>query len=61
VVAGSLFSCAWVRIRRVSYCPRNAASSILQRRGFTGVVNVSGGMEAWDAAQLPVVSGPRQA
>ena len=39
----------------------STASSILKRRGFTGVVNVSGGMQAWEAAKLPVVSGPRQA
>lgn len=31
------------------------ASSLLMRAGFTGVVNVSGGYDAWDAARLPSV------
>ena len=31
------------------------ASSLLMRAGFTGVVNVSGGYDAWEAARLPSV------
>jgi rhodanese-related sulfurtransferase len=29
----------------------------LQQAGFTQVVNVQGGMNAWEAATLPVVKG----
>jgi hydroxyacylglutathione hydrolase len=32
------------------------ACSVLQRAGFGNVVNVNGGFDAWQEAQLPVVS-----
>jgi hydroxyacylglutathione hydrolase len=32
------------------------ASSLLQRAGFTNVVNVTGGFDAWQAAKLPVAN-----
>ena len=32
------------------------ASSLLQRAGFKNVINVAGGFDAWQQAQLPVVS-----
>jgi glyoxylase-like metal-dependent hydrolase (beta-lactamase superfamily II)/rhodanese-related sulfurtransferase len=32
------------------------ASSLLQRAGFKNVINVTGGFDAWQQAQLPVVS-----
>jgi hydroxyacylglutathione hydrolase len=32
------------------------AASVLERSGFTNVVNVTGGMEAWRKAGLPTVS-----
>jgi rhodanese-related sulfurtransferase len=34
--------------------------SLLQRAGFTNVINIMGGFDAWAAAALPVVSGPEQ-
>jgi len=33
------------------------ASSLLQRAGFSHVVNVVGGLDAWQQAKLPTVSG----
>ena len=30
------------------------AASLLQRQGFTDVANVTGGIEAWKAANLPI-------
>jgi hydroxyacylglutathione hydrolase len=30
------------------------AASVLARAGVTGVTNVIGGMQAWEAARLPV-------
>lgn len=35
-----------------------AVTGYLLRSGFTDVVNVAGGMDAWQAAGLPVRSGP---
>jgi hydroxyacylglutathione hydrolase len=32
------------------------ASSLLQRAGYTNVINVMGGFDAWQQANLPVVS-----
>jgi len=32
------------------------AASLLQRAGFRTVINVSGGFDAWQQAQLPVVT-----
>jgi rhodanese-related sulfurtransferase len=32
----------------------------LARRGFTRVATVSGGLRAWEEAQLPVTRGPRR-
>ena len=37
------------------------AASILQALGFTTVLNVEGGMDAWKAAQLPIVAEHAQA
>jgi len=34
------------------------AASLLQQQGITDVVEVAGGLAAWDAASLPVVSAP---
>ena len=31
----------------------SVAASVLQARGYTNLVNVAGGMEAWQAAGLP--------
>ena len=33
------------------------AASLLMQRGFSNLVNVAGGMEAWSDAGLPVTSG----
>ena len=33
------------------------ASSLLQRAGFTRVINVIGGIDAWQQEKLPIVSG----
>ncbi|HEX3818937.1 MAG TPA: rhodanese-like domain-containing protein, partial [Candidatus Sulfotelmatobacter sp.] len=33
------------------------ACSLLQRAGFRNVINVSGGFDGWQGAELPVVSG----
>ena len=33
------------------------AASVLERAGFRHVVNVTGGMDAWRQANLPVVTG----
>ena len=33
------------------------ASSLLQRAGFKNVINVVGGLDAWQQAKLPTVSG----
>lgn len=33
------------------------ASSLLKRAGFNSMINVIGGMSAWKAASLPVLSG----
>jgi len=32
------------------------ASSLLQRAGFKQVINMTGGFDAWQQAQLPTVS-----
>ena len=37
-----------------------AVTGYLMRAGRTDVVNVAGGMEAWEAAGLPVTRGPVQ-
>ena len=37
-----------------------AVTSFLLRAGRQDVVNVAGGMEAWEAAGLPVTHGPVQ-
>lgn len=34
------------------------ATSLLERAGFTNVMNVTGGFDAWSASSLPVVSSP---
>ena len=31
------------------------AASLLQAEGFTSVLNVEGGMDAWESAHLPTV------
>lgn len=36
----------------------SVAASILQARGFPNVINVTGGMAAWEAAALPTVQAP---
>ncbi len=33
------------------------AASILHRHGITNLIEMAGGLSAWDAAKLPVVSG----
>jgi len=33
------------------------AASILERAGFTGTVELAGGVAAWEAAHLPVLGG----
>jgi rhodanese-related sulfurtransferase len=30
-------------------------ASLLQQRGYTSLINVNGGMEAWNEAKLPTV------
>lgn len=35
------------------------AASLLQRRGFSDVGEIAGGMAAWEAARLPVLAGSR--
>lgn len=35
------------------------AAEIMSRAGFTNVYNVQGGMNAWEAANLPVIKGVR--
>lgn len=35
----------------------SVAASVLQRRGYQGVVNVAGGMNAWSGAGLPIEEG----
>ena len=32
------------------------AASLLQRAGFEQVINVTGGFDAWQAANLPIVA-----
>jgi rhodanese-related sulfurtransferase len=36
------------------------AASILHQYGITNLVEMAGGLAAWDAAKLPVVSEPEQ-
>ena len=36
------------------------AASVLQQKGFDHVSEIAGGLAAWDAAKLPVRTGPRQ-
>jgi rhodanese-related sulfurtransferase len=33
------------------------ASSLLQRAGFENILNVAGGIDAWQQAKLPTVGG----
>jgi hydroxyacylglutathione hydrolase len=35
------------------------ACSLLQRAGYRNVINVVGGLDAWQAAQLPLVAEAR--